>query len=100
MSETGKYLERKLKRFGIHISGKTGDGNGRGEEIEEWLERNAAGLLEGWCVIDSEIPPDYADFADDIILFHTVKTCALSGLTEKDAEKVTLVLDNVEANAC
>ena len=29
-SETGKYLVRKLKRCGIHISGKTENGCGRG----------------------------------------------------------------------
>ena len=90
MSEAGKYLERKLKRFGIHISGKTGDGTGRGKEIKEWLDRNAAGLLEGWCVIDSEAA---ADCEEEGAMPRVGKTCALSGLTEMDAEKAVRVMN-------
>ena len=82
-SETGKYLVRKLKRCGIHISGKTGHGEGRGAEIREWIEKNAGDLIEGWCVLDDEVAPDYEEKG---ILPHLVKTCALSGLTVRDAE--------------
>lgn len=89
-SETGKYLERKLKRQGIHISGKTGDGDGRGKEIIEWLVHNSGGLLEGWCVLDDEVAPDYET---EGILPHLVKTCKLSGLTENDVDRAAAVLN-------
>ena len=90
-SETGKYLVRKLKRCGIHISGKTGNGSGRGTEIREWIEKNAGDLIEGWCVLDDEVAPDYEE---EGILPHLVKTCALSGLTIADAEKAVGILRN------
>ena len=90
-SETGKYLVRKLKRCGIHISGKTGHGEGRGAEIREWIEKNAGDLIEGWCVLDNEVAPDYEDNG---ILPHLVKTCALSGLTISDAEKAVEIIRN------
>lgn len=91
LSETGKYLVRKLKRCGMHISGKTGDGDGRGAEIREWMDRNAGGLLEGWCVLDDEVAPDYEKTG---VLPHLVKTCALCGLTIADAEKAVEIIGN------
>lgn len=88
-TETGKYLVRKLKRCGIHISGKTVDREGRGAGIREWIEKNAADLMEGWCVLDDEIEPDYEEQG---ILPHLVKTCALSGLTVRDAEEAVRII--------
>ena len=39
--------------------------------------------MEGWCVLDGEVAPDYETNG---ILPHLVKTCALSGLTVRDVE--------------
>ena len=47
--------------------------------------------MEGWCVLDDEIAPDYEDNG---ILPHLVKTCALSGLTIRDAEKAVEIIQN------
>ena len=91
-SEKGKYLVRKLKRCGIHISGKTGSECGRGKGIRAWLEKNAGDILEGWCVLDDEAAPD---FEEEGILPHFVKTCSLSGLTERDADEAVRVLTDV-----
>lgn len=84
-------MTRKLKRQGIHISGKTGDEDGRGKEITEWLVKNSGGLLEGWCVLDDEVADDYEEYG--IVPTHLVKTCKLSGLTENDVDKAAAVLN-------
>ena len=47
--------------------------------------------MEGWCVLDDEIAPDYEDNG---ILPHLVKTCALSGLTIRDAEQAVEIIRN------
>lgn len=88
-SETGKYLVRKLKRCGIHISGKTVDVENRGAGIREWIDKNAGDLIEGWCALDDEVAPDYENQG---ILPHLVKICPLSGLTVRDAEKAVEII--------
>lgn len=93
MSETGKYLVRKLKRQGLHISGKTsenGDERERGRAITEWLEKNGAGLLESWCVLDDEAFPDYEEQG---ILPHLVKTNMMCGLMEADVKRALEILN-------
>ena len=71
----GIYLDKKLKRHGIHILDKTKDHiDNRGEGIQNWLTRHDH--VKDWIVLDDDIFPDYQ--AQNIIP-HLIKTSFANG---------------------
>ena len=98
-SEDAKYLNRKLKKYGIWISAKTYDDHvydrffeDRGKGIHKFLEKvqNA----ESYVVIDDHT---FTDF-DDEIMEHLVLTDYRDGLTDSDVEKAIEILNKTDNN--
>ena len=53
----GRYLDERLWKFGLTISGKTSDrGYNRGYGIRKWLDKHEHG---SWIVLDDEVFADY-----------------------------------------
>ena len=77
---TGIYLDKKMKRHGIHILDKTKDDTqNRGEGIRNWLMKHDN--VQTWIVLDDDVFPDY--WAYDIFP-HLIKThFANGGLLEE-----------------
>ena len=93
-SEDAKYLNRKLKKYGLKISAKTYDDHvydrffeDRGKGIHKFLEK--VQNVESYVVIDDHT---FTDF-DDEIMAHLVLTDYKTGLTDEDAVKVISVLN-------
>ena len=93
-SEDAKYLNRKLKKYGLKISSKTYDDHvydrffeDRGKGIHKFLEK--VQNVESYVVIDDHT---FTDF-DDEIMSHLVLTDYKIGLTDEDVAKVISILD-------
>ena len=93
-SEDAKYLNRKLKKYGLKISAKTYDDHvydrffeDRGKGIHKFLEK--VQNVESYVVIDDHT---FTDF-DDEIMSHLVLTDYKIGLTDEDVAKVISILD-------
>ncbi len=93
-SEDAKYLNRKLKKYGLKISAKTYDDHvydrffeDRGKGIHKFLEK--VQNVETYVVIDDHT---FTDF-DDEIMSHIVLTDYKTGLTDEDATKVISILN-------
>lgn len=93
-SEDAKYLNRKLKRFGLKISAKTYDYyvydlffEDRGKGIHKYLEK--VNNVESYVVIDDHT---FTDF-DIEIMEHLVLTDCKEGLTDSDVEKSICLLN-------
>lgn len=88
-SETGNYLDRKLKRQRLYIADKTTHyGSERGKEVSEFLQKHQA---EKWIVLDDEIFEDYEKFD---ILPHLVKTDFYNGGLQEHHAKIAINLLN------
>lgn len=92
-SEDAKYLNRKLRKYGMRISSKTYDDHvydsffeDRGKGIHNFLEK--VQNVEAYVVIDDHT---FTDF-DDEIKAHLVLTDYRTGLTDSDAEKAIDIL--------
>ena len=83
-TEDGKYLNRRLTRYGLHIIDKTIKNHEdlRGEAIREWLSRHPH--VDNWIVLDDN---SFLDFQKEGILPHLVMTSAVLGLTKHDADE-------------
>lgn len=86
----GVYLNKKLKRHGLHIIDKTIDNTyNRGEGIHEWLSRHDN--TESWIVLDDDIFPDYNKYN---IMPHLVKTnFYVAGLEDQHIQKAIELLN-------
>lgn len=84
MEPMAKYLVLKLKKQGLHISGRTIDReNGdRGYGIRRWLKRFPE--VERWIVLDDQI---FFDYEEQGIIPHLIKTDFSCGLTEENVQK-------------
>ena len=93
-SEDAKYLNRKLKKYGLKISAKTYDDHvydrffeDRGKGIHKFLEK--VQNVESYVVIDDHT---FTDF-DDEIMSHLVLTDYKTGITDEDVAKVISVFN-------
>ena len=95
LSETGKYLVRKLKRSWLYIYDKLPDYElGRGEAIKSWLDAHMEIPVESWCVLDDEVADDFERFG---ILGHLVKTdWENGGIRPEHAEDCIKMLNGLE----
>lgn len=86
----GVYLNKKLKRHGLHVIDKTTDKTyNRGEGIDNWLKRHDN--TESWIVLDDDIFSDYEKYN---IMPHLVKTnYYIAGLEDKHVEKAIQLLN-------
>ena len=99
-SEDAKYLNRKLKKYGLIISAKTYDDHvydrffeDRGKGIHKLLEK--VQNVESYVVIDDHT---FTDF-DGEIMEHLVLTDYRNGLTDSDVEKAIGILNKTDNNS-
>ena len=83
-TEDGKYLNRRLNRYGLHIIDKTIENEEalRGAAIKEWLDRHPH--VESWIVLDDNV---FMDFKEKDIMPHLVLVNGCLGLTETNAKE-------------
>lgn len=93
-SEDAKYLNRKLKKYGLKISAKTYDDHiydrffeDRGRGIHKFLEK--VQNVESYVVIDDHT---FTDFDDEIMLYLAL-TDYKTGLTDEDTAKAIFILN-------
>ena len=98
-SEDAKYLNRKLKKYGLIISAKTYDDHvydrffeDRGKGIHKFLGKILN--VESYVVIDDHT---FTDF-DDEIMEHLVLTDYREGLTDSDVVKAIGILNKSAKN--
>lgn len=91
-SEDGKYLNRRLNRYGLHIIDKTieEDEDLRGAAIKEWLNRHPH--VESWIVLDDNV---FIDFKTEGIMPHLILTDGRMGLTASDAKECIRKLNEI-----
>ncbi len=99
-SDDAKYLNEKLKQYGLSIYAKTYDEqikdyffNDRGKGIYRFLDYVKD--EEGYVIIDDHI---FGDF-DDNLLNHLVLTAYKTGLTEENVKKVLNILNNADISS-
>lgn len=87
-----KYLVEKLRKCGLHLTGRTEEKNlmQRGLGIQGWLRK--VGNVDEWVVLDDEIFPDYEERG---IIPHLVRTNGNAGLTDNEVEKAIKILRGV-----
>lgn len=91
-SDLAKYMNRKLRREGLHIIGKTDHMADRGQEIREWLNKHKN--IEGWIVLDDCVFPDYEKYQ---IMDMLVKTNFYhGGLKDDHVDKAVIMLNECE----
>ncbi len=91
LTETGRYLIRKLWRKRLYLFSRTGrySWNDRGLGIAEWLKK-CPEEVESWIVLDDEIFDDYPRYG---IMPHLVQTDFYQeGLTEKHVKRAIELL--------
>lgn len=92
----GIYLDKKLRRHGMHILDKTMDHiDNRGEGIHNWLSRHTH--VDTWIVLDDDVFPDYEEYD---ILHHLVQTSFKEGgLQEQHVLQAISLLNGGKQNA-
>lgn len=95
-TDEGKYLERKLRRSGLHLSSKTDDDNhNRPFAIVDWIQKHTMeGELTHWVAFDDELwlYDDVRDIAPQDFIKHMIVTSETFGLTKKNADKAIEIL--------
>ena len=93
-SEDAKYLNLKMKEYGLTISGKTYDEKffdsfmeDRGRGIHDLLDKLQG--VEAYVVIDDNVYVDY----DNEIMRRLILTDYREGLTKKNAEEAIMILN-------
>lgn len=89
-SEDGKYLERRLYRYGMRILDKTKDSVAlmqRGRSIADWLD--SKNHVTDWIVLDDICFPDYDG---EGIRDHLMLIDPETGLTEKHVDEAVQML--------
>lgn len=88
----GKYLNNKIRKFGMEISGTTAGCEmtcfDRGQGISVWLKKHKD--VTHWVVLDDVVFDDYENYG---IMPHLVHTDEQVGLTDDDVEKAIKILN-------
>lgn len=84
----GVYLDKKLRREGLHIMDKIEDSPFRGKAIRAWLDKRPN--VTDWIVIDDT---EFADYKACAITAHLVKPDFDTGLTENMQDRCVRMLN-------